>query len=75
MARDHVNDRGCPLHHQTGATAVQRFEAILAALSPVLRQAFEQERAARQAELDAYLAKRREHGLAHPYDQSEMWPA
>jgi hypothetical protein len=51
-----INAAGCPLYGQTGATAVQGFEAILAALPPELRAAFEAERHERQAELEAHVA-------------------
>jgi hypothetical protein len=50
------NEYGCPLRNQSGASAVQDFDAILLSLPPELRAAFEQERAARQAELDAFVA-------------------
>ncbi len=56
MPTDEVNACGCPLRNQTGATGVQRFEAILASLPPELRAAFEAERAERQRELATILA-------------------
>ncbi len=46
---------GCPLRNQTGIVAIRDFDAILASLSPELRAAFAQERAARQAEIDGIL--------------------
>jgi len=49
----------CPLRDQCGADAVRDFDAILAALPPALRAAFDAERAARQDEIDAHI---REHG-------------
>ena len=54
-ANEH-NERGCPFRSQTGAAAVEGFEAILASLPPELRTAFERERAARQAEFDDVVA-------------------
>jgi hypothetical protein len=54
-----VTTQGCPLRDQRGVDAVCDFNAILAALPPELRAAFDAERAVRQAELDAHV---REHG-------------
>jgi hypothetical protein len=56
MYQNETNEYGCPLCDQTGAAAVQNFDAIIARLAPDLRAAFEVERAACQAELDSYLA-------------------
>ena len=56
MYQNETNEYGCPLYDQTGAVAVQNFDAIIAQLAPDLRAAFEAERAACQAELDSYLA-------------------
>ena len=55
MYQNETNEYGCPLCDQTGALAVQNFEAIIARLGPDLRAAFEAERAACQAERDSYL--------------------
>lgn len=57
MYRDEQNQPGCPLRNQTGAAGVQNFAFILQQLTPELRAAFEAERTARQAELDAYVAQ------------------
>lgn len=56
MYSDDKNEYGCPLRNQTGPAGVQNFVEIIAGLSPELRAAFEAERMARQAELEAYLA-------------------
>jgi hypothetical protein len=56
MYQNETNEYGCPLCDQTGVVGVQNFETIIARLSPDLRAAFDAERAACQAELDAYLA-------------------
>jgi hypothetical protein len=56
MHPDEQNASGCPLHNQTGIVAIHDFDAILAGLSPELRAAFEQERAARQVEIDGIIA-------------------
>jgi hypothetical protein len=56
MYQNETNEYGCPLCDQTGAVGVQNFEAIISRLSPELRAAFDAERAACQAELEAYLA-------------------
>jgi hypothetical protein len=55
MYENETNEYGCPLREQTGAQAVQNFDAIIARLSPDLRAAYEAERAACQAELELYL--------------------
>lgn len=55
MYQNETNEYGCPLREQTGALAVQNFDAIIARLAPDLRAAYEAERAARQAELELYL--------------------
>ena len=57
MEREEREERGCPLRNQTGAAAVKHFAALLERLSPELRSAFEAERAARQAELETYVAQ------------------
>lgn len=49
------NEFGCALRFQTGASAVKQFAAVVANLPPDMRAAFESERAARQAELEAYV--------------------
>src|SRR5215212_6427329 len=54
MYQNETNEYGCPLCEQTGALAVQNFDAIIARLTPDLRAAYEAERAACQAELDRY---------------------
>jgi len=56
MHPDEQNACGCPLRNQTGIVAIRDFDAILASLSPELRAAFAQERAARQAESDGIIA-------------------
>lgn len=56
MHPDEQHAYGCPLRNQTGMIAIHDFDAILAGLSPELRAAFEQERAARQAEIDGIIA-------------------
>ena len=56
MYPNEQNQYGCPLRTQTGASAVLDFEAVLASLSPELRAAFEQERAAQQAEIERTIA-------------------
>jgi hypothetical protein len=56
MYQNGRNEYGCPLHKQSGSAAVKDFDAIIAGLSPELRSAFVAERAARQAELESYLA-------------------
>lgn len=56
MYLNDVNASGCPLRNQHGAASVIDFEAMLERLSPEMRSAFEAERAARQAELNEYLA-------------------
>ena len=56
MHPDEQNASGCPLCNQTGRVAIHDFDAILAGLSPELRTAFEQERAARQVEIDNLVA-------------------
>jgi hypothetical protein len=48
-----TNTEGCPLSNQHGSQAVLHYDRIIAGLSPVQRALFEQERLARQAELDA----------------------
>ena len=45
-----------PLRNQTGIVAIHDVDAIVAGLSPALRAAFEQERAARQVEIDGIVA-------------------
>ena len=55
MHPDEQNAYGCPLRNQTGIVAIHDFDAILAALTPELRAAFAQERAARQAEFDGMI--------------------
>lgn len=57
MEREERDERGCPLRNQTGPVGVKHFAAVIERLSPELRAAFETERAARQAELDAYVAQ------------------
>ncbi len=54
---DEKNEYGCPFRNQSGAAAIKDFAGILARLSPDLRAAFEAERAARQAEFEAYIQK------------------
>ena len=56
MYPNEQNEYGCPLRDQTGTVAVQDFESVLASLPPELRAAFEQERAAREAELERTIA-------------------
>ncbi len=56
MHPDEQNASGCPLRNQTGIVTIHDFDAILAGLSPELRAAFEQERAARQVEIDGIIA-------------------
>ena len=56
MYPNEQNEYGCPLRNQSGASAVQDFDAIIRGLPPELRAAFEQERAARQAEIDGIIA-------------------
>jgi len=55
MHPDEQNAYGCPLRNQTGIVAIHNFDAIVAGLPPELRAAFEQERAARQAEIDGII--------------------
>jgi hypothetical protein len=50
------NSFGCPLVGQTGEAGVRNFRSLLRALPPEQRQAFERERAAREAELRRILA-------------------
>jgi hypothetical protein len=56
MQAEETNEYGCPLRNQTGATGVRNFSEIIAGLSPELRAAFEDERAALQAELELFVA-------------------
>ena len=56
MHPDEQHAYGCPLRNQTGMIAIHDFDLILAGLSPELRAAFEQESAARQAEIDGIIA-------------------
>ena len=56
MYQNDTNEYGCPLREQTGSMGVQNFDMIIALLAPDLRIAFEAERAARQAELEEYVA-------------------
>jgi hypothetical protein len=56
MHPDQQHAHYCPLRNQTGIIAIHDFDAILAGLPPELRAAFEQERAARQAEIEAIIA-------------------
>ena len=56
MHPDEQHAYGCPLHNQTGIVAIHDFDLILAGLSPELRTAFEQERAAHQVEIDNLVA-------------------
>jgi hypothetical protein len=56
MYQDDINEYGCPLRDQTGSVGVQNFDLIIGLLAPELRAAFEAERAARQTELDLFLA-------------------
>jgi hypothetical protein len=51
------NSFGVPLTNQTGRDAIRHFDAIIAALSPVLRAAFEAERIAQRAEIDRYMCQ------------------
>ena len=57
MDRVTLNERGCPLHNQSGASAVLDFFTIISRLTAEERAAFERERAARQAELDECVAE------------------
>ena len=56
MYQNDINEYGCPLRDQTGSVGVQNFDLIIGLLAPELLVAFEAERAARQAELELYLA-------------------
>lgn len=56
MGDQQKDQHTCPLRFQTGATAIKNFDALIERLSPDQRDAFENERAERQAELDRYVA-------------------
>lgn len=52
-----TNAQGVHLRDQHGQEAVQNFDAIINALPPAMRQAFDAERQARQQEIDTYVER------------------